>query len=98
RRLMGSDDIFPLAVERLRMQIHLLHLGLGDSSTRRVLAPIQTAGYGQAGRGRGARNELHDRLVVPERLASPVRGDEGKQSVFDLIPLRTRKLTKLSMS
>ncbi len=73
-------------MEPLRVQIDLLHLGLGDFATGRVLPAIQTTRHGQAFRGRGPGDELHDRLVVPERFAAPVRRNEGEEPVFDLVP------------
>src|SRR5713226_2541503 len=84
--LTRSYHIVPLTVKPLWVQIDVPHLGLGDRSARRILASIETAGDRQAGRRRRPGNELHDGLIVAKGFAAPVRGDEGKEPVFDLVP------------
>ena len=73
-------------MKALRVQVDLRHLGLRDGPPGRIPAAIEATGDRQAfGRG-GPGNEVHHRLVA-EGLATPVRRDEGKQPVLDLIPL-----------
>ena len=51
-----------------------------------VSASVQAAGYAQAlGRRRG-RDQAHDGLIVAQRFAAPVRGDERKQPMLHLVP------------
>ncbi len=74
------------------LQIHSLHFFIRHLAARRILAPVQAAGHFEALRRRRARNELHDRLVVAQRLAAPIGRDERKQPMFDLVPLaRSRR-------
>lgn len=74
-------------MKALPVQVELRHLGLGDPPPSRVLAPIRSAGHAQPFRGGGPGNEVHDHFIVAARLAPPVRRDEGKQPVLDLVPL-----------
>ena len=87
-----SDYVVPFAMEALRVEIDVAHFSLRHRSTGRILPPIQPTGHRQAFRGRGPGNELHDGLVVAQGFATPVRRDEGEESVFDLVPFaRTRR-------
>ena len=49
--------------------------------------PVEPTGDGQPLGGRGSRDELHDRFVVAQRFAAPVRRDEREEPVLDLVPL-----------
>ena len=83
---MRANGIVPLAVKQTRHEVHGGNLGVRDLVTDGIPTPIETASDGQAlSRGR-LRDQLHDRLVVAQRFAAPVRGDEGEQPVFDLVP------------
>src|SRR6266566_5417916 len=81
------DHVVPVAVEVVAVNVHGLHLLVRDSATRRVLSPVQTTDDSEAFRGGRAGDQVDDRLVVPQRLTSPVRGNEREQAVFDLVPL-----------
>src|ERR1700733_5261670 len=68
-------------------QIDTGHLFGRDLSTRPVLAAVQPARHLEPlGRG-GASDQTDDRFVIPQGLSAPVGGDEGEESVFDLVPL-----------
>ena len=69
------------------LQIHSLHFFIRHLAARRILSPVQAAGHFQPLRRGRSRNQLHDRLVVAQRFAAPIRGDEREQAVFDLVPL-----------
>src|SRR5437899_13057291 len=84
---MRPDHVVPVAVEAVAVNVHGLHLLVRDSATSRVLSAIQTTDDFEAFRGGRAGDQVDDRLVVPQRFTSPVRGNEGEQAVFDLIPL-----------
>ena len=92
---MRSDDIVPFAVKRVTVEIDLLHLGCGDLAADRVFAAIQSAGDGQAFGGGRLGNEIDHGFIIPQRFTAPIRGDEGKESVLDLVPLARsrRKMT-----
>src|SRR3989304_7013253 len=83
----GADHIVPFPMERLRGKADRLHFFARPSWARRILAPVEATGDGQPLRGGGARDQAHDRLVVPQRLATPIRGDEREQAVLHLVPL-----------
>src|SRR3990172_1375994 len=98
---LGAGDatrpyhVVPVAVEAVAVDIHGLHLLVRDSATRRVLSTVQPTDDFEAFRGGRAGDQVDDRLVVPQWLTSPVRGNEGEQAMFDLIPLAgaRRKMT-----
>jgi hypothetical protein len=69
------------------LKLHGLHLLSTHFASGRVLASIQPASHGQALRGGGPGNQMHDCFVITQRLATPVGGDEGEQPVLDLVPL-----------
>ena len=89
---MRPNRVIPVPVKLAALQIHSLHLLVRYLTARRVFSAIQAASYFQALRGGGARNQSHDCLVVAQRFAPPVRGDEREKPMFDLVPLaRSRR-------
>lgn len=60
------------------LELDGLHLCGTDLAPRGVFAPVQTAGHRQSLRGAGSGYQMHDGLVIAQRLAAPVRGDEGE--------------------
>src|SRR6266536_1251005 len=79
--------VVPVAVEAVAIDVHGLHLLVRDSATSRVLSAVQTTDDFEAFRGCRAGDQVDNCLVVPQRFTSPVRGNEGEQAMFDLIPL-----------
>src|SRR5271165_509391 len=61
--------------------------GVRYGDALRVKVSIDVAGDGEAGLGRGGAYQLDDDLVADERLAAPVLGDVGEESVLDAVPL-----------
>ena len=92
---MRPDDIVPFAVKPVTVEIDLRHLGRGDLATDRVFAAIQSAGDGQAFGGGRLGNEIDHGFIIPQRFTAPIRGDEGKEPVLDLVPL-TRPRRKMT--
>src|SRR6266496_1055456 len=86
-RLMRSDDVVPFAMERIGVRIQRLHFVLADFATGGIFAAIQPARDFESLGGGRLRDEIDDRFVVPQGFATPVRGDEGKEAVLDLVPL-----------
>jgi hypothetical protein len=62
-----------------------LHFQLGQNS--RISASVETAADLQALGGSCACDQTDDCLVVSQRFATPVGGDEGEQPVLHLVPL-----------
>src|SRR5712692_8751069 len=93
--LMRSDDLVPFAMKLIRVKIESLHFLLGDFATGWIFAAIQAARHFQSFGGRRLGNEMDDRFVVTQWLATPIRRDEGKEAVLDLVPLAGpgRKMT-----
>ena len=92
---MRSDDIVPFAVKPVAVEIDPLQVVFGHFAAGDIFAAIQAARDGQAFGGRRLGNELDDGFVVPQGFAPPIRRDEGKEAVFDLV-LRHR-LTAAAM-
>jgi len=46
-----------------------------------------SAGHLQPFGGSSARDEIDDRLIIPELFTAPIRGAEGEHPVFNLAPL-----------
>jgi hypothetical protein len=84
---MRPDDVVPLAMKRIGVKIDSFHFVIGDGAPRGVLAAVQAASHSQALRGRRPGNEIHDGFVITQRLAPPIRRDEGKEAMLDLVPL-----------
>src|ERR1017187_6532752 len=51
-----------------------------------VFVFIQFGTYRESGCGAGRRDQLDNRLEAAQGLSAPIDGDEGKQTMFDLIP------------
>src|SRR4051794_21222904 len=82
-----NAGVSPLPVQRIPPKIDLLHLLLRDLDPRGIDTLVQFAGDPQARLGRRRRNEVDDRLVTHQRLASPVLADEREEPMLDLVPL-----------
>ena len=68
----GFDDVVPLAVKFVGMQVDPFHLLCGDLAACGVFALIQATDYAQAFRRGGAADQIDDRFVIHQRLATPV--------------------------
>lgn len=77
------------------LEIECLQFLLGHLDPALVCSPIQTGFDDQPGLGRRSRDEIHDGTVVGQGPASPVRGDERKEAMLNLVPLAgaRRKVT-----
>src|ERR1700747_3597426 len=84
---LRRDSIVPLAVEFGAFDIDCGHLGVRDDNAAGVLASIEFAAHGEAGFGRGGRDQFDDDPVADERLVAPVVGDEGKEPGFGFFSL-----------
>src|ERR1039457_4653799 len=66
------DQVIPLAVELVSLQIDLLHLLVGHFAPDRIFSSIQSARNLQALRRRRRSNQVDDRLIVPQWLTAPI--------------------------
>ena len=73
-------------MERVALDVDCSHFGFGDFDAAWVARAIDVAGNGEACVGRGGGDQLDDDLMADERLAAPVLGDEGEQSMLDPVP------------
>ena len=84
---MRSDDVVPVPVEAVAVQVDTLYLLVRDPAPGGVFSAIQTTDDLKALRGGRPRNQVDDRLVVAQWLAPPIRGDEREASMLDLVHL-----------
>src|SRR4249919_3734534 len=87
RFLVWFDCIVPLAMEGVALDVDSGQFGFGDFDTAWIARAIEVAGNGESFAGRGGGDQLDDDLMADERLAAPVLGDVGEQSVLDAVPL-----------
>ena len=74
-------------VEGVALDVDSGQFGFGDFDTAWIARAIEVAGNGESFAGRGGGDQLDDDLMADERLAAPVLGDVGEQSVLDAVPL-----------
>ena len=67
-------------------QLEALHLLVTDLAPGGIFASIEPTGDFQALGGGRSGDQIDDRLIVAQRFPAPVRGDEGKESMLDLVP------------
>jgi hypothetical protein len=66
------------------IDVHLVELGVCDPELVGVGPLVEPSVDLKSGGGRGAGDEVDDRLQRDERLAAPVDRDEGEEAVLDL--------------
>jgi hypothetical protein len=62
------------------------HLSVGDDNALGVLASVEFAAHGEAGFGRGGRDQLDNGPIAEEGPGPPVLADEGEEPVLDFVP------------
>ena len=68
------------------LDVDCSQLGFGDFDAAWVARAIDVASNGEPLLGRSGGDELDDNLMADERLAAPVLGDVGEQSMLDPVP------------
>ena len=88
------DDIVPIAVKLISLHMDSLHFLICDSASGGILPTVQSASHFQSFRSSGFSDEMHNRLIVPQRLPPPVGGDKGKTALrcFEWVGLRGDEL------
>lgn len=69
------------------LEAHRRELRVGDAAPLRMDLKIESAAYAQPRGRRGRVDQVHDRLMRDQRLATPILGDEREEAMFDLVPL-----------
>ena len=85
--LSGPDDIVPFAMEPGALDVELAHFLIRDLAACGILSAVESARDLQAFGGGGVGDQVDDGFVVAQRLATPIRRDEGEEPVLDLVPL-----------
>ena len=80
------NRVIPFTMKLVRFEVHSFNFLIRHLATGRVFPTIQTAGHLESFGGRRARDQIYDCLIVPQRLAAPIRGDEREQPVLDFVP------------
>ena len=89
------NRVIPFTMKLVRFEVHSFNFLIRHLPPGRVFPTIQTAGHLESFGGRRARDQIYDRLIVPQRLTAPIRGDEREQPVLDFVPFTgaRRKVT-----
>src|SRR5712691_2759709 len=74
-------------MEKMTRQIDGGKFGIGDFHALGVFVLIQFGADGESGGSCGGRDQLNNRLKAAQGLSAPIEGDEGKEAMFDLVPL-----------
>src|SRR4051794_10573422 len=69
-----------------RLDVESVHLLIRHLDALLIGASVDPAGNGETGFSAGVGDQLHNDLMADQRLATPVLGDEGKQSMLDAVP------------
>jgi hypothetical protein len=70
----------------IRLKIDTLHFFLADFAASRIFAAVQSACHFQSFCSRRLGNEMDDGFVISQWFATPIRRDEGKKAMLDLVP------------
>src|SRR5260370_35033268 len=91
----GMDRVIPFTMKLVWFEVDSFNFLIRDLPTGGVFPPIQTAGHLESFGGGRASDQIYDGLVIPQRLAAPIRGDEREQPVFNFVPFASarRKVT-----
>ncbi len=84
---MRFDGVVPLAMKGIADDVEGLELSVRDGETRRVCLAVLDGGDVQSFLGGRMRDQLNDSFQRRERFGTPINGNEGKETVFDLVPL-----------
>src|SRR5947209_9182183 len=87
------NRVIPVTVEAMAFEAYRGQLGVGHSDAARIRAAIQFRPHAQPGPAMGGSDQAHDGGEVDERRAAPVHRDVRKQSMLDLVPLRSEEHT-----
>ena len=83
---MGPDGVVPFALEGVTNEIDRGHLGIGDGDAGGVARGIEFAADAQPSLGRGGADQIDDDAVADQWFGAPIRADERKEAVLDLVP------------
>src|SRR5688572_16384844 len=84
---MWTDDVVPIAVECVALDVQFAHLLLRHLLAGRIFSLIERGVNDETCTCRCVSNEAHDDLEGAQRFAPPVHRDEGEHAMLDLVPL-----------
>lgn len=70
--VLGENEIVLFAMKPVGLQFDGLHLCGAHLAASRIFAPVEAAGHRQALHRGSSGDQLHDRLVIAQRLSAPV--------------------------
>jgi hypothetical protein len=82
-----QERVVPIAMECIPLECEQAHVCLRDSFANWIRASVQSGTDDEPRAGGGIADQIHDRLVGPERTLAPVDGDEREEAMLDLVPL-----------
>ena len=87
---MRLDGVVPLAMKGISDDVEGVELGVGDGDARRIGMAVLEGSDVQSFFGGRMRDQLNDGFQRRERVGTPVDGNEGKESMFNCVPLAGR--------
>src|ERR1700680_2969664 len=82
-----EDGVVPVAMEVVIPDVEVPEGRFRDLDALRVTAPIESAGYREAGFCSGGGDQLDNDLVADQRPAAPIDADKREHAVLDAVPL-----------
>lgn len=76
RRCSRPDDVVPVTVEAVFLDLECAELPLRDLLPSRVIPPVEAGANNETATVRGVRDQTHDGFVGAQRAATPVDRDE----------------------
>jgi hypothetical protein len=73
-------------MECMGREFEVCHLGIGHLHPGRIASVIDGTLHLQAGTGGGRTDQLNDRLLADQRLATPPPGCDPKETMLDPVP------------
>src|SRR5712692_8179802 len=83
----GPDNIVPFTMKLFSLDVEGRDLLVRNFGAGRVGVGVESGDHPEASLGRGGCDQVHDDLMIHQRLPSPALTDEREQPMFDLVPL-----------
>ena len=74
-------------MERVAGEVDVSHLEIGDLDAFGIFLFVQLGAHLEAGICCRRGDQLDDRAIATQWLSPPVDGDEGEETMLDLVPL-----------
>ena len=80
------NSVVPFSMPNVWLQMHRSELLVRNAATGSVKAFVQIAKHLEPCLGRGCGYQVDDNLMCQQGFSAPILGDEGEESMLNLIP------------